>query len=55
MLSGSWDETARGWDLETAECKWVLSGHEVRRLMPILLLYTRYKLLLLLLLLLLPL
>lgn len=29
LLSGSWDETARGWDLETGECKWVLGGHEV--------------------------
>ncbi|CAN0551085.1 unnamed protein product, partial [Laminaria digitata] len=28
LLSGSWDETARGWDLETSECKWVLGGHE---------------------------
>lgn len=32
LLSGSWDETARGWDLETSECKWVLGGHEVRGL-----------------------
>lgn len=29
LLSGSWDETARAWDLETATCKWTLGGHEV--------------------------
>lgn len=34
LLSGSWDETARGWDLETGACAWVLSGHEVRLLFP---------------------
>ncbi|CAM9812711.1 unnamed protein product [Ectocarpus sp. 6 AP-2014] len=28
LLSGSWDETAKAWDLETATCKWTLGGHE---------------------------
>lgn len=29
LLSGSWDETARAWDVDTGSCKWVLGGHEV--------------------------
>lgn len=29
LLSGSWDETAKAWDLETATCQWTLGGHEV--------------------------
>eukprot|EP00752_Nemacystus_decipiens_P015590 g13913.t1 len=28
LLSGSWDETAKAWDLETSACKWTLGGHE---------------------------
>ncbi|CAN0149809.1 unnamed protein product, partial [Ectocarpus fasciculatus] len=28
LLSGSWDETAKAWDLETGTCKWTLGGHE---------------------------
>lgn len=34
LLSGSWDETAKAWDLETATCKWTLGGHEVRTSQP---------------------
>ncbi|CAM9964880.1 unnamed protein product [Pylaiella littoralis] len=28
LLSGSWDETAKAWDLDTATCTWTLGGHE---------------------------
>ncbi|CAM9815265.1 unnamed protein product [Scytosiphon promiscuus] len=28
LLSGSWDETAKAWDLESATCQWTLGGHE---------------------------
>lgn len=27
LISGSYDSTARVWDLRTGECKWVLEGH----------------------------
>lgn len=30
LISGSYDHTARVWDLRTNECKWVLSGHTDR-------------------------
>ncbi|CAM9947767.1 unnamed protein product, partial [Hapterophycus canaliculatus] len=28
LLSGSWDETAKAWDLDGATCQWTLGGHE---------------------------
>lgn len=30
LISGSYDHTARVWDLRTNECKWVLAGHTDR-------------------------
>lgn len=30
LISGSYDSTARVWDLRTGECKWILSGHTDR-------------------------